>query len=78
MSTQRRVTTPPEIEVEVVTNSLRPDSLQTAYPIDLSGDRRREALCASRLQRILLDSSLDQHFALARQSDLILPDSGSG
>jgi hypothetical protein len=29
MSSQRRVTTPPEIKAEVVTDSLRPDSLGT-------------------------------------------------
>ena len=34
MSSQRRVTTPPEVKAEVVTDSLRPDSLGTPTSTD--------------------------------------------
>ena len=72
MSSQRRVTAPPEIKAEVVTDSLRPDSLErqaAQRPIPVR-------LCAGiPAQRISLDSVPGSRaFAQAfSPSDLILP-----
>jgi hypothetical protein len=73
MSSQRRVTAPPEIQAEVVTDSLRPERLGT--PGDTATDSGQDCAPGSphkELRRILSRGS--RAFAQAfSPSDLILP-----
>jgi len=73
MSSQRRVTAPPEVKAEVVTDSLRPDSLGT--PGDTATDSGQDCAPVSphkELRWILSRGS--RAFAQALSpSDLILP-----
>ena len=72
MSSQRRVTAPPECKAEVVTDSLRPDSPGT--PAGTKTDSLGSALAASPYKAL----SLDSHSRITRLcpgflADLILP-----
>ena len=73
MSSQRRVTAPPEIQAEVVTDSLRPDSLGTTGSA-AAGPGHRWMPVSTHKEFRWIPSRGSRAFAQAfSPSDLILP-----
>jgi hypothetical protein len=73
MSTQRRVTAPPENKAEVVTDSLRPESLGTPASTETGPGRYRVVLGSPHKEFRWIPPHGSRAFAQGFLADLILP-----